>query len=319
MHSGMNYRRTALLLAVYAMIGLAVGLVAIVFQQLMSVVNVLVLEGIAGYGETRIVWGERRLSLPWTRPPAVRWWLLPGLAGLGGLLTGLIVYRFAPEAAGHGTDEVIHAYHHKGGRLRFRSSLVMMIASALTIGTGGSGGKEGPITQIGAGFASLIAQSIPFLRAYRREILLAGMAAGIAAIFRAPLAAAIFATEILYSDLRFYGLHRVFQSLRIPLFLKPAIGGVLTGLVAILIPQVLGEGSFAMQKMLNGSLPLGLLAACIVSKIMATSFSIGSGGSGGIFGPSLFIGAALGGTFGGIYPWMFPGSGIPLTVFAKRK
>ena len=379
MQSGLNYRRTALLLAVYAMIGLAVGLVAIVFQQLMSVFNILLLEGIAGYGETRIVWGERRLSLPWTRPPSVRWWLLPGLTGLGGLLTGLIVYRFAPEAAGHGTDEVIHAYHREGGRLRLRGSIVKMIASAITLGTGGSGGKEGPIAQIGAGFAALIAQSVPFLRAYRREILLAGMAAGIAAIFRAPLAAAIFATEILYSDLRFEGrvlipaviasatayavytmyfgfapvfavpafdygfsladfpaftvlglvtalaavlfvrvfylVRKTFRDWRIPRALKPAIGGLLTGTIAIAVPPVLGEGTFGLQKIIDGRFPLGILALCCVGKTVATSLSIGSGGSGGVFGPSLFVGAALGGAFGGVYQWIFPGSDIPLTVF----
>lgn len=377
--SGLNYRRTVMLLAVYAMIGLAVGVVAIVFQQLMSLVNILLLEGVAGYGETRIVWGERRLNLPWARPPQVRWWILPALTGLGGLVTGLIVYRFAPEAAGHGTDEVIHAYHKKDGRLRLRSSLVKMIASSITLGTGGSGGKEGPIAQIGAGFASLAADRIKALRPYSQEILLAGMAGGIAAIFRAPLAAAIFATEILYSDLRFegrvlipaviasvtayavyilyfglspvfavpafeynlaltdfpaftllalimaaaailfvkvfYGIRNIFRDMRIPRALKPAIGGLITGLIAIAVPSVLGEGSFGLQHIIDGHFSLRLLALLCVGKAIATSMSIGSGGSGGIFGPSLFIGAALGGTFGGLYLWLSPHSNIPVTVF----
>jgi chloride channel protein, CIC family len=373
-----QYRKTASLLFVYAGIGIAVGLVSIAFQQMMSVVNVFILEGIAGYGETRIVWGDRRISLPWPRPASVRWWLLPGLAGLGGLLTGWIVTRFAPEAGGHGTDEVIEAYHTNKG-LRARASVVKMIASAITLGTGGSGGKEGPITQIGAGFASLLVQHVPTLRKYRREIILAGMSAGIAAIFRAPLAAAIFATEILYSDLRFEGralipaiiasstsyavysmyfgfrpvfslpefsytlslLHfpifsvlgiitalaailfvhiyyktrDVFRDMAIPTLYKPAIGGVLTGLVAIAVPPVLGEGSYGLQKIIAGEFSLGLLALCFFGKMIATSFSIASGGAGGTFGPSLFAGAALGGVFGGLYQWLFPGSDIPLTVF----
>lgn len=373
-----NYRRTVALLCVYACIGLVVGVVAIGFQQLMSIMNIFILEGIAGYGETRIVWGDRRISLPWSRPP-LRWWILPFLTGLGGLLTGWIVNRFAPEAGGHGTDEVIHAYHTKGGTLRPRASIVKMIASAITLGTGGSGGKEGPIAQIGAGVSSLLVQKIPALAQYRREIILAGMSAGIAAIFNAPLAAAIFATEILYSDLRFEGFVLVpaiiasataytvytmyfglapviplpeftysislmdfpaftvlgiitalaaitfvrlfyftrdrIKELKIPAYYKPAIGGVITGLIAIFVPPVLGEGSFGLRKIILGEFSLGLLALCFVGKMLATSFSIGSGGSGGVFGPSLFAGAALGGTFGGIYQWIFPASEIPITVF----
>ncbi len=373
-----NHRRTFALLCVYACIGLIVGVVAIAFQQLMSVANIFILEGIAGYGETRIVWGERRISLPWNRPP-LRWWFFPFLAGLGGLLTGWIVNRFAPEAGGHGTDEVIHAYHTKGGILRPRASIVKMIASTITLGTGGSGGKEGPIAQIGAGVSSLLVQKIPALAQYRREIILAGMSAGIAAIFNAPLAAAIFATEILYSDLRFEGrvlipaiiasatayavytmyfglapviplpeftynislvdfpaftvlgiitalaaitFVRMFyfirdriKALNIPACYKPAIGGVITGLIAIFVPPVLGEGSFGLRKIILGEFSLGLLALCFVGKMLATSFSIGSGGSGGVFGPSLFAGAALGGTFGGLYQWLFPASDIPITVF----
>ncbi len=373
-----NYRRTVALLCVYATIGLIVGLSAIAFQQLMSLANIFLLEGIAGYGETRIVWGEKRFSLPWEKPP-LRWWLFPLLAGTGGLITGWIVNRFAPEAGGHGTDEVIHAYHQKDGRLRVRASIVKMIASALTLGSGGSGGKEGPIAQIGAGISSLIVQCIPALHKYRREIILAGMSAGIAAIFRAPLAAAIFATEILYSDLRFEGrvlipaiiasatsyavytmyfgstpvfvlpemqyslslldfpaftalgittalaailfvrffyfIRNTFRKISIPPYIKPAIGGVLTGLIAIAVPSVLGEGSYGLQKIILGEFSLGLLALCFLGKMLATSFSIGSGGSGGVFGPSLFAGAALGGVFGGIYQWILPASEIPLTVF----
>lgn len=378
MTDNINYKRTATLLCVYASIGLVVGVVAIVFQQLMSLFNIFLLEGLAGYGETRIVWGDRRFSLPWETPP-VRWWAFPLLAGVGGLITGLIVTRFAPETGGHGTDEVIQAYHEKGGKLRLRASLVKMIVSAITLGTGGSGGKEGPIAQIGAGVSSLLVQHVPMLRKYRREIILAGMSAGIAAIFRAPLAAAIFATEILYSDLRFEGrvlipaiiasatayavytmyfgmapvfalsefsyslnlldfpaftilgiisafaavlfvrmfyiIRDVFKKMPLPTYLKPAIGGILTGIIAMAVTPVLGEGSFGLQKIINGEFSLGLLALCFFGKMLATSFSIGSGGSGGVFGPSLFAGAALGGTFGGIYQWIFPASEIPIVVF----
>ncbi|MFP4330932.1 MAG: chloride channel protein, partial [Spirochaetaceae bacterium] len=238
---------------------------------------------------------------------------------------------------------------------------------------------EGPIAQIGAGLASYSAGKIPFLREYRHEIMLAGMAAGIAAVFRAPLAAPVFATEILYSRLRyegralipaviasaaaygvytryfgvdplfrvpefdylftvgdlvsftilgvasaacailfvrlFYGIRDAFRSLRVHPFLKPAIGGVITGTIGMAFPQILGEGSYNLQEIISGEMPLLLLATIGLLKMVATGFSIGSGGSGGVFGPSLFAGAALGGAFGSLHNLLIPGSGIPIPVF----
>jgi chloride channel protein, CIC family len=374
-----DYRKTLLFLTTYAAIGLAVGLLAVLFQQLLSLFNILLLEGLTGHGETRIVWGDQRFRLPWTKPADVRWWLFPALAGIGGFVTGVIVYKFAPEAAGHGTDEVIRAYHDRHESMPLRVSLVKMIASAITLGTGGSGGKEGPIAQIGAGLASYAAGKIPFLREYRHEIMLAGMAAGIAAVFRAPLAAPIFATEILYSRLRyegrvlvpaviasaaaygvytwyfgdtpvfrvpdfeytfslgdlvpfttlgiasagcaiffvrvFYGIRDAFRSIRVHPFLKPAVGGLITGTIGMAFPQVLGEGSYNLQEIISGEMPLLFLATIGLLKMLATGFSIGSGGSGGVFGPSLFAGAALGGAYGSLHNLLIPGSGIPIPVF----
>ncbi len=373
-----DHRTTLSLLGLYILVGIVAGLGAIVFQQLMSLFNIFLLEGIAGYGEIKIVSGIRRITLPWIRPE-LRTWLFPVLAGTGGLITGIFVYRFAPEAAGHGTDEVIHSYHSGRGKIRLRVSLVKMLASAITIGSGGSGGKEGPIAQIGAGFGSYICTQIPSYKKYRKEIMLAGMAAGIAAIFRAPLAGAIFAAEILHSDMRydgkvlipgiiaatvsygvyalyfgfspvfdipafhyefsllhllpfaalgivaaggsvvfvrfFYWMRDLFSRLSLKPYLKPAIGGILTGLVAMGFSAALGEGTFHMQRMFDGSVPLVSMVALFFLKILTTSFSIGSGGSGGIFGPSLMIGAALGGAVGGMYLTIFPGSSVPLVVF----
>ncbi|MFW5695210.1 MAG: chloride channel protein, partial [Alkalispirochaeta sp.] len=374
-----DYTKTISLLATYAVIGLAIGIIAVVFQQLMSLFNVFLLEGITGYGDTRIVIGARRIQLPWLKPAVVRWWLFPVVAGVGGLVTGLLVHRFAPEAAGHGTDEVILAYHDKRQSTPLRVSFVKMIASAITLGSGGSGGKEGPIAQIGAGLASYAAGRFSYLHSYRHEIMLAGMAAGIAAVFRAPLAAPVFATEILYSRLRyegrvlipaviasaasygvytryfgvspvftvpdfnyffsifdlvsftvlgivsagcailfvrvFYGIRDVFASVSLPPYLKPAIGGLLTGSIAMAVPQVLGEGSYNLQLIISGGLPLLVLLAIGLLKMVATGLSIGSGGSGGVFGPSLFAGAALGGAFGMVHNLLIPTSGIPIVVF----
>ncbi|MGE4318461.1 MAG: chloride channel protein, partial [Deferribacterales bacterium] len=127
-------------------------------------------------------------------------WLLFIVPALGGLVSGYIVYKFAPEASGHGTDAAIKAIHHKSGNIRWQVPIVKTIASAITIGTGGSGGREGPIAQIGAGFASFLGRTLHLSDREKRILTAAGMGAGVGAIFRSPLAGAIFASEVLYSS-----------------------------------------------------------------------------------------------------------------------
>ena len=123
---------------------------------------------------------------------------LIAVISVGGLLSGLLVIRFAPEAEGHGTDAAIAAFHHKRGFIRPIVPIIKLVASALTIGSGGSGGREGPIAQIGAGFGSYLGTIFKLPARDRRILLAVGMGAGIGAIFRAPLAGALFAAEILY-------------------------------------------------------------------------------------------------------------------------
>ncbi|MEX2214536.1 MAG: chloride channel protein [Phycisphaeraceae bacterium] len=130
-------------------------------------------------------------------------WMLLIVPTVGGLLSGFIVYRFSPESSGHGTDAAIHAFHHNQGRIGGRVPLVKMISSALTLGTGGSGGREGPISQIGAGFGSWMATRLQLSDTDRRILMTAGLGAGIGAIFHAPLAGAMFAVEVLYRDPEF--------------------------------------------------------------------------------------------------------------------
>src|SRR5579871_2470886 len=104
----------------------------------------------------------------------------------------------APDGEGHGTDAAIGAYHFHQGKIRPRVPLVKIVASAITLGTGGSGGREGPIAQIGAGFGSFLGKLLRLRPVERRILMAAGMGAGVAAIFRAPLAGALFAAEVLY-------------------------------------------------------------------------------------------------------------------------
>src|SRR5262249_40100778 len=140
------------------------------------------LDAYAGYrpvgprGEATVGW------IPESATP-FRPWMLLVVPTIGGLISGWLVFSFAPEAEGHGTDAGIDAYHRKQGIIRPRVPLIKIVASALTIGSGGSGGREGPIAQIGAGFGSFLATLLHMRPVERRVLMAAGMGAGIAAIF----------------------------------------------------------------------------------------------------------------------------------------
>ncbi len=363
-------------LALSSLVGVVAGLGAIVFQLLCQAPQHVFLTLLAGYAQVGPP-GEHAL---FTGPaPGLRPWLLPLVPALGGLLTGVIVQRFAPEAGGHGTDEAVDSFHRRGGVIRGRVPIVKTIASAITLGSGGSGGREGPIAQIGAGFGSFLATRLGLPEGSRRILLAAGVGAGVGSIFRAPLAGALFAAEVLYSKPEFesdviipaalssivaycvfslkfgfgslfaaphfafhsalelvpytvlalvvalaagafvrsfYGLHAAFRRLPVAPLWRPALGGLATGTLALLgylvarderILDVLSFGYGSIQQALDGSLPLWLLVGLAAGKIVTTSFSIGSGGSGGVFGPSMVIGGALGGAVGLLAQRVMPG------------
>ena len=396
--SAFDLRSSAKWLFLSGLVGVVSGLGAIAFQILSHFVIHHVLIGIAGYvpGETageHSPWGPQQVTFS-------AFWLMVVLIG-GGLVAGWLVQTFAPEAEGHGTDAAIEAFHQKGGRIRRRIPLVKMVASAVTIGTGGSGGREGPIAQIGAGFGSALATGLKLSVRDRRILLAAGMGAGVGAIFRAPLAGALFAGEILYRDAdletdvivpsaissivaysvyalslpvdkrfvplfgtqlnyqmtsfvelipmallagllvlvgvayikTFYGLHGVFKRLPIPPVFKPALGAGLTGLVALAFfacagfdhraLSVLTTGYGVLQESLNPqvpgsthSVPAVLLFSVAVLKILTTSLTIGSGGSGGVFGPSMVIGGCVGAAFGQTLSDWAPGLGVTPQTYA---
>ncbi len=365
--------RTAIYL-LSAIVGVVAGVGAIAFEYLSSWIVDVVLVGAAGYsptgprGEVRLFEHEdgRRLHL----------WLLIVAPAVGGLVSGLLCRYFAPEATGHGTDAAIDAYHRKGGRIRGRVPIIKGLASAITLGTGGSGGREGPIAQIGAGFGSFLGQQLQLSEARCRTLLAAGMAAGVGAIFRAPFAGALFAAEILYREAEiesevlmpafisssisycvfcgwlgefgslfrlgpgflfrdlqellpytllalvllpviafytrfFYGSERLFSRIRLPRPLVAALGGLLTGAIGVafylttddpLALSVLSYGYGILQRTLDGDVfgwtGAGLLLLIALLKVVTTSCTIASGGSGGVFGPSMVIGGGIGGAVG---------------------
>ena len=346
----------------FVAIGLIAGLGSIAFHYLCQLGIHFFLDMAAGYRPPAPA-GEHHLLTPTTIP--FNRWVLLFLPAFGGILSGWLVYTFAPEAEGHGTDAAINAYHNKGGFIRGRVPIIKTIASSITLTTGGSGGREGPIAQIGAGFGSFLATTLKLSDRERRIMVAAGVGAGVGSIFRAPLAGALFASEVLYRDPEFeseviipagissvvaycvfclqfgwgslfssppfhfrnplelgpylilsfvlaaggcfyikvfYGTIHIFHSLKkIPNHLKPAIGGLLTGAVGFFWPHTLAFGYGFAQMALNNELTIPFLLSLAVGKVFTTSFSIGSGGSGGVFGPSIVIGGALGGVVGQVF------------------
>jgi CIC family chloride channel protein len=350
----------------FILIGLIAGCGAILFHYLCGLGMHYFLDLMAGYRPDHPA-GEH-LLLPSTDTPFNRWMLLI-LPALGGLVSGWLVYTFAPEAEGHGTDAAIDAYHHKGGLIRSRIPIIKTIASTITLTTGGSGGREGPIAQIGAGFGSFLAQKLKLSERERRIMMAAGIGAGVGSIFRAPLAGALFAAEVLYRDPDFeseviipagissvvaycifclvfgwgslfdspdfkfqnplelgpylvlagvlvvtavlyikvfYGMIGLFHKLKVPNHIKPAIGGLCTGIIGFFLPYTLAFGYGMAQQAIFNQLAISTLIALAIGKIFTTSFSIGSGGSGGVFGPSVVIGGAMGGAVGKIFHSLIP-------------
>ena len=177
------------------LVGVFSGLTAVTFFYLLQLGKHFTLHFLAGFASPAPE-GERILensgNLHFNQ------WIFFLLPVVTGLLSGLIVYRFAPEAEGHGTDAMIDAFHNKKGNIRGRVPLIKGIATLLTLSGGGSAGREGPIAQIGAGIGSKIANLLGLSDKERRILLLAGCGGGLSAIFRAPLGGALTSIEVLY-------------------------------------------------------------------------------------------------------------------------
>jgi hypothetical protein len=177
-------------------IGVISGLGAVVFYLALKYTGEFLLGYLAGYRiPTPLGEGGSRGSAGFTRP-----WAIPLVTTGGALLSALIVAKLAPEATGHGTDEAIEAVHTNPRAIRGRAVLVKMVASALTIGSGGSGGREGPTAHISAGFCSLLTRRLNLSDEDGRTAVALGIGAGIGAIFAAPLGGAVLAASITYRD-----------------------------------------------------------------------------------------------------------------------
>lgn len=362
-----------------AVVGAAVGVTCVLFVLGLELVQYGVLESLVGYKPLRAA-GETQAHFGGV--PVFRPWFLLFVPAVGALVSGLVAVA-APEIRGGGSDAIIETFHRKNGVVRRRVPILKVIASIFTLGFGGSGGREGPTMQIGGALGSIVGRYLRVTERERRILLVAGAAAGMAAVFRTPLGAALLAVEVLHKNdfesdalvpsvlasvvsysvflalfggngaaplfahaasypfvpghlwlyalmalgisgcaaLFVVGLHRVqhiADRLPLPRWAIPAVGGLALGAVAVPIIWfvgswmgegqglgVLGGGYGLAQVAITGAswFPAGwrgveLLLLLAVVKMVATSLTVGSGGSAGDFGPSMVMGGILGGAFG---------------------
>jgi CIC family chloride channel protein len=367
-----QFSESGVLMWTALLVGIGTGLGAVLFRYLIDSV------GWIGYtwlpGVTR-GWGKAYVV---------------AVPMVGGLIVGPLIYFFAREAKGHGVPEVMEAVALRGGRIRPIVAVIKTIASAITIGSGGSVGREGAMVQIGSGFGSSLGQLLHLSDERIRTLVACGAAGGIAATFNSPIAGAIFALEIILGELSvryfsavvissvaasvigqaFFGSMPAFQIeteyqitsvweyaffpilgvlsavvgvvfvrtlywaedlfdgwKSIPEWVKPAIGGALLGAVALSyplvtgltwgrMPQVFNVGYDMIDAALENQLLLGVVLTLMVLKLLVTIITLGSGGSGGIFAPSLFMGSMLGTGFGLVLNMIFPDITSPPGAYA---
>lgn len=335
------------------LIGLLVGYGAILFRLLIEWFQTLFM----GSGSDGVV--EILQTLPW--------WHILLMPAVGGLIVGPLVHFWFPGSRGHGVPEVISAVALHGGKMHLRDGLGKMLACSLSIGCGGSVGREGPVVHLGATLASSFGRSLHLSTRHMRTMVGCGAAAGIAASFNAPIAGVMFALEVILAD---YGLatfspivlssvvatvvarmhlgdfpafivphytlvsaweipayvglgvlcaitgiffmatlfktEDLITKIPIPRYLKPLIGGFCLGGIALIFPQVMGVGYDTMNLALLEQMGGLVMLALVFAKILATSITLGSGFSGGVFTPSLFLGAMVGGCFGTYAHALFP-------------
>jgi CIC family chloride channel protein len=353
------------------LLGLIAGAGAVLFYSVLQLATSLFLSHLAGYHvPTPAGEGGSHGSAGFAHPL-----LIPLIVGIGGALAGLIVFTFAPDAEGHGTDAAIKAALQEPFSIKIKTIIVKIIASGLTIGSGGSGGREGPSGQISAGFGSLLARVLKLSDGDAKTAVSVGVGSGIGAIFGSPFGGAVLGCEILYREdfdlaplvpgliasfiayavfagfegfsplfgvvrpyqmhsvwiifafivlgaicagfgilyqKTFYGLQAAFHRLPLPRWTKPALAGLVVGGIGLAVPEVLGTGYGWIQRLFTSqisTIPLVIIILVPFLRILATGLSIGSGGSGGIFGPGMVIGAFVGGAFWRVLHPLIPALG----------
>lgn len=339
------YREPLLLLLLSIFVGIIGGLGAILFRAMIHWFFLLF------HVSPEVTHSPLRIIIP----------------AIGLLLVGFITNYFAREVKGHGVPQILESLALRGGRIRPRIAFFGILAPAITIGSGGSVGREGPIALIGGAFGSVLGQALKLTDKYISLLLACGAAAGISATFNAPIAGGFFGLEVILGSYAFGAIMPVFLASvtgattfdvfmgnhpvlptahypiihpiallfmiilgvlaggfgllyskgltisedwiakwKVPFWMKNIVGGLTIGLIGFMLPQVLGVGYPSILSALTGKLSLGTLILLMIFKYIATLTTVGSGGSGGVFAPSLFLGAMLGASYGDFLKIIFP-------------
>ncbi len=354
-------------------VGIISGFAAVFFFYAIEMLKHFFLHTLAGLSMPSPA-GESMFEEEGGAPGVPRLWIIPILTCAVGILTGWLVKKFIPDSQDggtDGTDSMIKAFHQRGGVIRPLVPVIKGLTAVLTIATGGSAGREGPITQIGGGIGSWLAMKLHLSARERRIMLLAGAAGGLGAIFRAPMGGALTAIEVIYledfeteavlpavfssvsaytiftlffgsasmfgipefqfSDVRelpfyillalvcsvsgwiyvksfFFIKYKIFKKIndKFGLIVTTGLGGLTMGLLGMCFPYVLTGGYGWLEQAIQGNLTVTLMLSIILVKIVATSVTIGSGMSGGMFAPALFVGGLSGGLVGYVSNFFYP-------------
>ncbi|MEL6422979.1 MAG: chloride channel protein [Pseudomonadota bacterium] len=337
-------------------IGVSVGFAALGFRLAIGAIQWLWLGTVA---EEEVASAARE----------VHWLVVLLVPAFGGLIVGQILTRYMPGRRAHGVADVIEARAIRDCNIPTREGMLSAVVAAISLGTGNSSGREGPVVHLGATLASIIENYTSLPPSARRTLLACGVGAAVSASFNAPIAGVLFAHEVILAHFAmsafvpiviasvagtlivrmFFGdtpaflipnyeitsylefpafallgavcaltailfqsslimTERIAWSIRIPLSMRPVIGGLLVGMIAIAFPEVLGVGYEATNMALQQDTRLGIamLIALLMAKTVATSITLASRFGGGIFSPSLYLGAMTGSAFGLIAASVFP-------------
>lgn len=333
--------------------GSLAGAAVTFFRELIALIQALIF----GSGSERL----------FVNTEAISWWVILLGPVAGGLVVGVIVHFLLPNKRPEGIADVIEASALKGGRMSLNAGLGSALASAVSIGSGASVGREGPAVHLGASLAGWMGRRLHLSRSLTRTLLGCGVAAAVAASFNAPIAGALFASEVIIGHYAlkafapvviasvagtavsrtFFGdfpafaltetplasfwefpafvglgitaglvaivfMHAIFTAQKLaaesplPPWLRPALAGLMIGLIGLVLPQVLGVGYGVTELALLAELSLTMLFVIAIAKIIATAVCLGWGFSGGVFSPSLVIGALIGGIWGIMTTTLFP-------------
>jgi CIC family chloride channel protein len=388
-----------------ALVGAIVGLIGVAFFTLSEFIRNFLFGSLGGMIEETEqtleagTWfGQLNSLLPESDPTNPRVWLLVVIPAFGGLLM-MLWLRFTRDKTQAGTEVAIHSFHQERGRFQKGNLWKKFVGSVITLGTGGAAGREGPIALMGATLGSNLGDRLKLTQRQRRILLVAGLAAGIGGMFRAPLAGGLLAAEVLYSDAEFepdvlipatmasiisycvfclnfgwgslFGkvaasyhfsnplelvpltalalvltaigwlftrLHHLIERLlktKVPAVIRPilgfsAAGGIAVGLYYLSgslhsdgtpdprLFSIMGDGYSALEHALLGQGVWWVFLLIAGGKIIASAFTIGSGGAGGYFAPSVVIGGCVGAAIGILFYQVLPIDLLPSGVVPRE-